>query len=211
MIHYAKTDLRPTIFKLWDSLGVSWKHTKYISDQFATLMDYYLMVAEYYGIDTRAGVKMLMQTIIDEANEILSNPENQECSGATIRMYKIDLEPEMTSREKMDGFYRGYGSKPSMDFAYDLVDPESFECPDIPGYSKEDMYRDFSYRYPDFDLKNMTKQDEDNYKEFCFEESCLRDMIEKVSSHVREKYGISCNINASHERDMLGNIRKSKW
>lgn len=209
MIHYANTDLRPTIFKLWDSLGVSWKHTTYLSDQFATLMDYYLMVAEYYGID--GGVRGLMDHIINEGNQILSNPDNQECSGATIRMYKIDLEPEMTSREKMDGFYRGYGTKPSMFFAYDLYDPASFECPDIPGYSRETMYRDFQDRYPDFDLKNMTKQDEENFKEMCFEESCLRDMIDKVSSHVREKYGIFCNINVSHERDMLGNIRKSKW
>lgn len=209
MIQYHNTELRPAIFKLWDSLGVSWKHTKYLSEQFATLMDFYQMVAEYYGID--GGVRGLMDHIINEGNQILSNPDNQECMGSTIRMYNIDLEPEMTSRQKMDGFYNGYGSKPYMSFAYDLVDPDSFECPDIPGYSKEDMYRDFEYRYPEFGLQNMTKQDEDNFKEFCFEESCLRDMIDKVSSHVREKYGISCNINVSHERDMLGNIRKSKW
>ena len=209
MIQYHNTDLKPAIFKLWDSLGPSWKHTKYLSEQFATLMDYYLMVAEYYGID--GGVRGLMNHIINEGNEILSNPDNQECMGATIRMYNIDLEPEMTSRQTMNGFYNGYGSKPYMSFAYDLVDPDSFECPDIPGCSKEDMYRDFAYRYPDFDLKNMIKQDEDNFKEFCFEESCLRDMIDKVSSHVRKKYGISCNIGVSHEREMLGNIKKSKW
>lgn len=209
MIQYANTDLRPAIFKLWDSLGVSWKHTKYLSEQFATLMDFYLMVAEYYGID--GGVRGLIDHIINEGNQILSNPDNQECMGSTIRMYNIDLEPEMFSRQTMYGFYNGYGSKPYMSFAFDLVDPDSFECPDIPGYPKEDMYRDFEYRNPDFDLKNMTKQDEENFKEFCFEESCLRDMIDKVSSHVRKKYGISCNINVSHEREMLGNIRKSKW
>lgn len=218
MIQYPNTELKPAIFKLWDSLGVSWRHTKYLSDQFATLMDYYLMVAEYYGIDTRAGEKMLKQTIIDEANEILSDPENQECSGGRVRMYKIDLEPGITSREKMDGFYRGYGTKPSMSFAYELFDPESFECADIPGYSKEEMWRDFLDRYHDLEflysvdtLKDLNPEQELRYKEFCYEEGCLRDMIDKISYHVSEKYGIKCNINVSHERDMLGNIRKTPW
>ncbi len=217
MIHYAKTELRPAIFKLWDTLGVSWHHTKYLSEEFATLLDYYLMVSEYYGIDTRAGAKMLMQTIIDEANEILSDPENQECSGGRVRMYAIDLEKMVTSREKMSGFYRGYGTKPTMSFAYELFDPESFECVDIPGYSKEEMWRDFLDRYhveyyDDVEsLEDLTPEQQVKYKEFCYEEGCLRDMIGKVSSHVRDKYGFNCNINVTHERNMLGNIRKTPW
>jgi len=189
---------KEVVFKLWDGMGVNSgpRILKYVGSRFDTWKEYYELVAEYYGI--QGGVQGLISHIINEANEYLSNPDNIPCGGdAIVRMADItDMDGDrMHNPMTMNLWYEGMGSKPFAQFEYDLVNPDGFECVEIPGFPEEDMRYEFIRIYGDVDFDNMTKEQEDKYKEFCFSEGCLHFAIRDVLSKISNKYGIRTNVN----------------
>lgn len=140
------------IFKLWDTLGVTWENTKYVSERFHTFEDYYKTLAEYYGVNGASGLKELM---INDSNEILSL--SNVCSGGTIRMYNIGLEERMTSVSKMYGMYdKGIGGSPFSYFAYS-EDP-NFECNDDEAKEYGDCYDVYCLMPPIKKVNEMLKK-----------------------------------------------------
>ena len=199
MIVYPDYDKKDQLFKLWDATGVDYKHTRYLGDKFHTMQDYYLYVADYYDVKPLS-VQGLISHIINEANEYLSNPDNIPCDGdAIVRMENIDHWNKgfhsFHSPTAMKLWYEGMGSKPFAQFEYDLVNPDGFECMEIPGFPEEDMRYEFIRIFGDVDFDNMTKEQEDKYKEFCFSEGCLHFAIRDVLSKIAKKYGIRTNVN----------------
>ncbi len=197
MIVYPEFKNKEQLFKLWDATGVDYKHTRYLGDKFHTMQDYYLYVADYYNTKPLS-VQGLISHIINEANEYLSNPDNIPCGGDSIvRMTNIDHWDYdfLYSRISMQNRYEGMGSKPTASFEYQLVNPDGFECMEIPGFPEEDMRYEFIRIFGDVDFDNMTKEQEDTYKEFCFSEGCLHFAIRDVLSKIAKKYGIRTNVN----------------
>jgi hypothetical protein len=197
MIVYPDYDKKDQLFKLWDATGVDYKHTRYLGDKFQTMQDYYLYVADYHDVKPLS-VQGLISHIINEANEYLSNPDNIPCGGdAIIRMVDIDHWNKnfFYSLSTMKLWYDAMGTKPTASFEYQLVNPDGFECMEIPGFPEEDMRYEFERIYGDVDFDNMTKEQEDKYKEFCFSEGCLHFAIRDVLSEIAKKYGIRTNVN----------------
>jgi hypothetical protein len=197
MIVYPDYDKKDQLFKLWDATGVDYKHTRYLGDKFQTMQDYYLYVADYHDVKPLS-VQGLISHIINEANEYLSNPDNIPCGGdAIVRMVDIDhwKKDFFYSRITMQNWYEGFGSKPTAKYEYQLVNPDDFECVEIPGFPEDDMRYEFIRIYGDVDFDNMTKEQEDKYKEFCFSEGCLHFAIRDVLSKIAKKYGIYTNVN----------------
>lgn len=197
MIVYPDYENKDQLFKLWDATGVDYKHTRYLGDKFQTMQDYYLYVADYHNVEPLS-VQGLISHIINEANEYLSNPDNIPCGGdAIIRMVEITgmYGDRMYSPMTMKLWYDGMGSKPFAQYEYQLVNPDGFECMEIPGFPEEDMRYEFVRIYGDVDFDNMTKEQEDKYKEFCFSEGCLHFAIRDVQSKIANKYGIRTNVN----------------
>ncbi len=196
MIVYPEFKNKEQLFKLWDATGVDYKHTRYLGDKFQTLQDYYLYVADYHNIKPLSA-QGLISHIINEVNEYLSNPDNIPCGGdPIIRMTDIDHwnDDFLYSRISMQNRYEGMGSKPTASFEYQLVNPDGFECMEIPGFPEEDMRYEFIRIFGDVDFDNMTKEQEDTYKEFCFSEGCLHFAIRDVLSKIAKKYGIRTNV-----------------
>lgn len=196
MIVYPDYDNKDQLFKLWDATGVDYKSTRYLGDKFKTLHDYYSYVADYHNIKPLS-VQGLISHIINEANEYLSNPDNIPCGGdAIIRMVDITglVTMEMYSPTTMKLWYDGMGSKPFAQYKYQLVNLDGFECMEIPGFPDEDMRYEFVRIYGDVNFDNMTKEQEDKYKEFCFSEGCLHFAIRDVQSKISNKYGIRTNV-----------------
>jgi len=196
MIVYPDYDNKDQLFKLWDATGVDYKHTRYLGDKFHTMQDYYLYVADYFNTKPLS-VQGLISHIINEANEYLSNPDNIPCGGdAIIRMVDITglVTMEMYSPTTMKLWYDGMGSKPFAQYKYQLVNLDGFECMEIPGFPEEDMRYEFVRIYGDVNFDNMTKEQEDKYKEFCFSEGCLHFAIRDVQSKISNKYGIRTNV-----------------
>ena len=197
MIVYPEFKNKEQLFKLWDATGVDYKHTRYLGDKFHTMQDYYLYVADYYNTKPLS-VQGLISHIINEANEYLSNPDNIPCGGgAIVRMVDVVgmFSDRMHSPTTMKLWYDGMGSKPTASFEYQLVNPDGFECMEIPGFPEEDMRYEFIRIFGDVDFDNMTKEQEDTYKEFCFSEGCLHFAIRDVLSKIAKKYGIRTNVN----------------
>jgi hypothetical protein len=143
-------------------------------------------------------VQGLISHIINEANEYFSNPDNIPCGGdAIVRMVNIDhwKKDFFYSRITMQNRYDGFGTKPTASFEYQLVNPDGFECMEIPGFPEDDMRYEFIRIFGDVDFDNMTKEQEDQYKEFCFSEGCLPFAIRDVLSKIAKKYGILTNVN----------------
>jgi len=196
MIVYPEFKNKEQLFKLWDATGVDYKHTRYLGDKFHTMQDYYLYVADYYNTKPLS-VQGLISHIINDANEYLSNPDNIPCGGdAIIRMVDITglVTMEMYSPTTMKLWYDGMGSKPFAQYKYQLVNLDGFECMEIPGFPEEDMRYEFVRIYGDVNFDNMTKEQEDKYKEFCFSEGCLHFAIRDVQSKISNKYGIRTNV-----------------
>ena len=196
MIVYPEFENKEQLFKLWDATGVGYKHTRYLGDKFETLQDYYLYVADYYNIKPLS-VQGLIYHIVNEVNEYFSNPDNISCGGdAIIRMVDIEHwnDDFLYSRMSMQNWYQGMGSKPTAKFEYQLVNPDGFECVEIPGFPEEDMRYEFERIYGPVDFDNMTKEQEDKYKEFCFSEGCLHFAIRDILSKIGKKYGILTNV-----------------
>ena len=125
------------------------------------------------------------------------NPDNIPCGGdAIIRMVDITglVTMEMYSPTTMKLWYDGMGSKPFAQYKYQLVNLDGFECMEIPGFPEEDMRYEFVRIYGDVNFDNMTKEQEDKYKEFCFSEGCLHFAIRDVQSKISNKYGIRTNV-----------------
>jgi hypothetical protein len=197
MIVYPDYDKKDQLFKLWDAMGVDYKHTRYLGDKFETMQDYYLYVADYYDVKPLS-TQGLISHIINEANEYLSNPDNIPCGGdAIVRMTDIDhwRENFFYSPSTMKLWYDAMGTKPTASFEYDLVNPDGFECMEIPGFPEEDMRYEFIRIFGDVDFDNMTKEQEDKYKDLCFSEGCLHFTIRDVLSKIAKKYGIRTNVN----------------
>ena len=124
------------MFKVWDTLGVSWKNSKYVSEKFYSMEDYFKTLAEYYGV---RGVSGLKELIINDSNEVLSLSVEEGCKGGTIRMYNIDIEKNMGSQSSMFNMYEyGHGNKPTGYYAYS-EDP-NFECNDEEALKYGDCY-----------------------------------------------------------------------
>ena len=175
---------KKALFKVWNTFGPTIESTKWLGSKFHTHEDYYNYLCEFYGID--GGVMGLKKQIINEANEYLSNPDNLDCPGGTIRMFDIDLEKEMTSSNHMTWRYDGMYSKPFAHFAYEK-DP-NHQCENL----------------DDFNL-------EDDPEEMCYDDECVRGDLFKVMGIIKKKYGISVNYSTVPESDMRGNIRIKKY
>jgi len=181
---------------LWDATGVDYKSTRYLGDKFETFQDYLLFVADYYNIEN-VSVLGLISHIRQDMNDYFSNPENIPCGGdAEIRLTNIDIsDAKLDSKTYMTNLYNGMGGKPWGDFDFILHNPQGFECEPIPGYDEESMMEDFLYRkYKDTEIPSEGLKDTDEYKKFCFEESCFHYVIRDVLGKIRKKYGISLNV-----------------
>ena len=198
---------KDVIFKLWDTMGPSWKHTKYVGETFRTMDDYYTALTEYYGIEGgRVGLK---NHIIDEVNQLLKTPEYKECDELEIRLYDIDLELNATSPTYMDGVYKGFGSKPYARFAFN-PDYKGYECPDD-AYDGDWSPRDeVMHRYQIENPEDITPDIEEEIRVWCFEDRCVYRTAERASRYVGKKYGINTNISTGYEEHMRGNIKIEK-
>lgn len=196
MIRWEDFDKKDQLYKLWDAMGVDYKATRYLGDKFETFQDYLLFVADYHNIENVSFLGLISH-IRQDMNEYLSNPENIPCGGdAEIRMSGIDIDDrQLYEKSYMSNLYEGMGGKPWGKFHYVLHNPQGFECEPIPGYSEKDMMEDFLYRkYKDTEVPSEGIKDTDEYKKFCFEESCFHYVIRDISAKIRKKYGISLNI-----------------
>lgn len=207
------SSLKNLLFSLWDKTTPSYTHTRYLNKNFRTMEEYYLALAEYYGIE--GGVIGLKNRMINEVNEILSKPENQVCSVGKVRMYDISIEKEMSSTQYMNGRYNGYGNKPTFYFAYDFSDPDNFECPEDATETtwnpEMEVLGWYNLNVGDEIPDNIKDEVERKIKEVCFEDYCVRGMTYLATKLVRNKYGIFGNVEVTEEKNMLGNIKKSKW
>jgi hypothetical protein len=196
MIVYPDYENKEQLFKLWDATGVDYKHTRYLGDKFQTMQDYYLYIADYFDVKPLS-VQGLISHIINEVNEYFTNPDNIFCGGdAIIRM--VDIEHWNTdffhSRMGMERWYEGMGSKPTAKYEYKLVNPDGFECTEIPGFPEEDLNYEFVRIYGDVDFDNMTELQQKRYKEFCFQEGCLHLSVREATDKIANKYGIRTNL-----------------
>ena len=196
MIRWEDYENKDQLYKLWDATGVDYKSTRYLGDKFETFQDYLLFVADYHNIEN-VSVSGLISHILQEMNDYLSNPENIPCGGdAEIRMRDIDISnAKLDSKSYMTNLYNGMGGNPWGDFDFILHDPQGFVCEPIPGYDEESMMEDFLYKkYKDTEIPSDGIKDTDEYKKFCFEESCFHYVIRDVLGKIRKKYGISLNV-----------------
>jgi len=188
-------ELKKMVFKLWDSLGPSYKMTKYLSVEFDSLKDYYLTLAGYFGVD---GIDGLVEYIKNDINEFLSDPENNVCPEGEVKMVDLDLSSQMDSRSNMNNLYRGFGSRPSVFFEYFLNDVEGFQCPEE---AMEPMWNPIEAGMEMFDTDNP---DDPRVKEFCFEDYCARLIITEATRIIHKKYGINCgSVNISSPTNEL--------
>ena len=199
---------KESIFKIWDSMGPSWKHTKYVGESFRTMDDYYTALTEYYGIEGgRVGLK---NHIIDEVNQLLKTPEYKECDELEIRLYDIDLDKQVTSPMYMDGKYKGFGSKPFASYAFNS-DYKGYECPDDVLHNDDWSPRDeVMHRNSIYNPEDMTPEMEEEINEVCFEEHCVYKTVQRASRFIDKKYGIGTNISTGYEEHMRGNIKIEK-
>ena len=159
------------IKKLWVTSGnISARDSTYFSSQFKDFEEYYELIADVHGIE--GGVKGLKSAIINDANEYLSKPENQDCPNTNVRMFDINLEEGMNSEAKMHQWTFGrMGNKPTFSYYYDL--PDDWEC-SVDTNSDDNDY-----------LNDME----------CFDDECLMDVTREVGRIIRKKYGIYGNTN----------------
>ena len=202
MIRWEDFENKDQLYKLWDATGVDYKSTRYLGDKFETFQDYLLFVADYYNIENVSFLGLISH-IRQEINDYLSNPENIPCGGdAEIRLTNIEIDDrQLYEKSYMSNLYDGMGGKPWGMFDFVLHNPQGFECEPIPGYDEESMMEDFLYRqYKDIEVPSEGLKDTDEYKKFCFEESCFHYVVRDVLSKIRKKYGISLNVSGGERK-----------
>jgi hypothetical protein len=165
------------IKKLWVTSGnISARDSTYFSSQFKDFEEYYELIADVHGIE--GGVKGLKSAIINDANEYLSKPENQDCPNTNVRMFDINLEEGMNSEAKMHQWTFGrMGSKPTFSYYYDL--PDDWECSVDTNSDDNDYLNDLE----------------------CFDDECLMGVTREVGRIIYKKYGIYGNTTISERKE----------
>jgi hypothetical protein len=158
---------KEALFGIWDKIGISANHLKYMGISSIDPKEYFNLMQEYLGIvpDTAIGsnrthFQNLEEHIISDVNRKFF-PDNavkpSECGDYKVKLWKLNL-------DKFTSFHYGFMGntyKLTGEFLYNY--PEDFKCP---------------------------HEDKD---ESCFDEYCLEPLVFPVGDYIFKKYGISIN------------------
>jgi len=169
---------KEALFGIWDKIGISRDHLKYLAIPSIDPKEYFNLMQEYLGVepDTAIGsnrtyFQNLEEHIISDVNRKFF-PDNavkpSECGDYRLKLWRLNL-------DKFTNSIYGLTYKLMADFLYS--NPEDFKCPheDIDGG--------------------------------CFDEYCLEPLVFPVGSYIFKKYGISINYNMI-KADTNGNVFK---
>jgi hypothetical protein len=172
---------KQALFGIWDKIGISAEHLKYLGIPSIDPRVYFDLMQEYLGVepDTAVGsnrtyFQNLEEHIISDVNRKFF-PDNavkpSECGDYRVKLWRLSLDKSTT----MHFYMMGKHYKLLADFLYSY--PEDFKCP---------------------------QEDKD---ESCFDEYCLEPLVFPVGGYLFKKYGISVNYNMI-KADTNGNVFK---
>lgn len=160
------TDIeKKQLLTLWDKLGVSYDHTRYLgsSVKFFTYYDYLETVAEYYGIrfNSFVGATEVYKDMVEYFNEKVK--EHLTCDNEIVC---VEITPNFNvqSPSAMKNIYDGHGGINGIKI-YATVDEKYEECPE--DYEEEVFY----------DLQ-------------CHDDRCVTKSASLAMRDVKNKYGV---------------------
>lgn len=171
-------DIKKSLFKLWDKLGVDFKLTDYLSYRFKSLNDYFKSLIDYYDISlgnkksyeilSISDIKDAIQIdILNTVGDFLRDKKNNPL-GLQIYNYMLPAETIGSYSINYDGDVKGI-------LYVKFKIPNDWECSDLGKY-----YGDNTDCY--------------------VSETEISSTIHKVQSFIRKRYGIGSNVNFTEDK-----------
>jgi hypothetical protein len=170
-------DIKKSLFKLWDKLGVDFKSTDYFSYRFNSLNNYFKSLIDYYDIslgDKKSNeilsISDIMDTIqIDILNTVDDFLRDKKNNPLGLKIYNYRFTTTIGRQSiNYDGDVKG-----TLYVKFKI--PNDWECSDIGEY-----YGDITDCY--------------------LNETEIGDTIHKVQLLIRKRYGIGSNVNFTEDK-----------